>query len=114
MPGSGGEPASAQRPDPGRPAGTDLLAEIRHIVVLMMENHSYDSYLGMLQGRGDGLARNARGLPTASNPGQGGAAVPELHAPGPVQVASTPTRAGTPATSSGARAAATGSCAASR
>jgi phospholipase C len=82
----------AQRPDPGKPAGTDLLPDIRHIVVLMMENHSYDNYLGMLQGRGDGLARNAQGLPTASNPRQDGAAVPERHAPGPLQVGGTPTQ----------------------
>ena len=45
-----------QRPDPAQPAGTDLLPDIRHIVVLMMENHSYDAYLGMLEGRGDVLA----------------------------------------------------------
>ncbi|HET6965104.1 MAG TPA: alkaline phosphatase family protein [Acidimicrobiales bacterium] len=43
------------RPDMSRPAGTDLVPEIRHIVVLMMENHSFDNYLGHL-GRGDGLA----------------------------------------------------------
>jgi len=41
-------------PDPGRPPGTDLVPEIRHIVLLMMENHSFDNYLGSL-GRGDGL-----------------------------------------------------------
>ena len=29
-----------QRPEPSLPAGTDLLPQIRHIVVLMMENHS--------------------------------------------------------------------------
>jgi phospholipase C len=40
------------RPRPDLPAGTDLLPAIRHIVVLMMENHSYDNYLGMLAGRG--------------------------------------------------------------
>jgi len=43
------------RPRPDLPEGTDLLPEIRHIVVLMMENHSYDNYLGMLAGRGEGL-----------------------------------------------------------
>lgn len=31
------------RPDPSRPVGTDLLPQIEHIVVLMMENHSYDN-----------------------------------------------------------------------
>ena len=38
----------APLPDPGKPAGADLLPQIRHIVVLMMENHSYDNYLGTL------------------------------------------------------------------
>ena len=44
-----------QRPDPSLPAGTDRLPEIKHIVVLMMENHSYDNYLGTLAGRGEGF-----------------------------------------------------------
>ena len=43
------------RPRPDLPPGTDLLPQIKHIVVLMMENHSYDNYLGMLRGRGDGF-----------------------------------------------------------
>jgi phospholipase C len=34
--------------------GTDRCPQIRSIVVLMMENHSFDNYLGTL-GRGDGL-----------------------------------------------------------
>lgn len=41
-------------PDPSLPAGTDRVPQIRHIVLLMMENHSFDNYLGTL-GRGDGL-----------------------------------------------------------
>ena len=43
------------RPRPDLPTGTDLLPQIKHIVVLMMENHSYDNYLGTLAGRGEGL-----------------------------------------------------------
>jgi phospholipase C len=54
-------------PRPDRPVGSDCLAEIRHIVVLMMENHSYDNYLGTLP-RGDGLPRNGAGDITAANP----------------------------------------------
>jgi len=42
-------------PDPSRPVGAEGLPEIKHIVVLMMENHSYDNYFGTLQGRGEGL-----------------------------------------------------------
>ena len=59
----------AAPPDPGQPPGTDLLPRIRHIVVLMMENHSYDNYLGMLAGRGDGLALGPDGAPDAANAG---------------------------------------------
>ncbi len=39
--------AAGARPA-GPAAGTDALPQIEHIVVLMMENHSYDNYLGML------------------------------------------------------------------
>ncbi|HET9075988.1 MAG TPA: alkaline phosphatase family protein [Acidimicrobiales bacterium] len=45
-------------PDPSLPAGTDRVPQIRHIVVLMMENHSFDNYLGKL-GRGEGLPEPA-------------------------------------------------------
>ena len=50
-------------PDPSRAEGTDTLAEIEHIVVVMMENHSYDNYLGMLP-RADGFTRDSNGKPT--------------------------------------------------
>ncbi len=55
------------RPFPDRAAGTDTMPEIEHVVVLMMENHSYDNYLGML-GRGDGFTLGADGKPTNWNP----------------------------------------------
>ena len=67
-----------QPPDPSRPIGTDLLPQIQHIVVLMMENHSYDNYLGMLRGRGEGLPLGADGEPAVSNPGANGEPVPAL------------------------------------
>jgi phospholipase C len=72
-------------PRPGRPAGADLLPQIRHIVVLMMENHSYDNYLGMLPGRGDGFPLAADGGPDVSNRGTGGEPVRAFHLPSPVQ-----------------------------
>src|SRR5207244_8042084 len=53
-------------PHPKPPAGTDTLPKIDHIVVVMMENHSFDNYLGML-GRGDGFALDHNGRPTAAN-----------------------------------------------
>lgn len=43
------------RPRPDLAPGTDLVPKIKHIVILMMENHSYDNYLGTLSGRGEGL-----------------------------------------------------------
>jgi len=54
-------------PDPSKPEGTDLIPEIDHIVVVMQENHSFDSYFGML-GRGDGYTLDGRGQPINSNP----------------------------------------------
>jgi phospholipase C len=54
------------RPFPRLPEGTDTIPQIDHIVVLMMENHSFDNYLGTL-GRGDGFTIGPGGRPTASN-----------------------------------------------
>ena len=61
-----GAAATAAGPDGGQP-GTDGLAQIRHIVIVMQENHSYDNYLGMLTGRGDGFTLGADGMPDAVN-----------------------------------------------
>ena len=61
------QPGPAERPRPDRPAGDDLIPQIKHIVVLMMENHSYDNYLGTLPGRGDGLPAGPDGTPNAVN-----------------------------------------------
>ncbi|MBO0815175.1 MAG: alkaline phosphatase family protein [Actinobacteria bacterium] len=68
-----------QCPEPSLPAGTDLLPQIKHIVVLMMENHSYDNYLGMLDGRGEGFPRNADGQPDVTNLDAEGNPVPCHH-----------------------------------
>jgi len=38
------------RPQPMKDMGSDCLPEIEHIVILMMENHSYDNYLGCWRG----------------------------------------------------------------
>jgi len=75
---TGGGAASASRaqanspgpgtlPNPSAPEGSDQLPQITNIVALMMENHTYDSVLGMLP-RGDGYTKNASGHPTNSNP----------------------------------------------
>jgi len=83
---------SLSRPRPDLPPGEDLLPQIKHIVVLMMENHSYDNYLGMLTGRGDGFSRAADGAPDAVNSRLDGTAVPLRRAAGPVQVKDAPTQ----------------------
>jgi phospholipase C len=74
---AGQQPGS--RPAPSLPIGTDLLPQIEHIVVLMMENHSYDNYFGMLQGRGEGFPLGADGEPAMSNAGTGGESVRAHH-----------------------------------
>src|SRR5580700_688061 len=79
------------RPQPDRPAGTDLLPQIRHIVVLMMENHSYDNYLGTL-GRGDGFTLGPDGRPDAANRRANGTEVPAHRAAGPGQGRQSPTQ----------------------
>src|ERR1700722_8013726 len=48
-------------PYPDLPAGTDTIPQIEHVVVLMMENHSYDNRLGMLFRRGADGFRLGRG-----------------------------------------------------
>jgi len=68
--------AAAVRPGPdGREPGTDGLPQIQHIVVLMMENHSYDNYLGMLTGHGDGFTLGSDGTPVGANTMLSGAEV---------------------------------------
>ena len=67
-------------PNPGLAAGTDTLPGIEHIVVLMLENHSYDNFFGML-GRGDGFTLGSDGLPTATNPYANGDLQHAFHMP---------------------------------
>ena len=82
---------AGERPDPARPAGADLLPQIEHIVVLMMENHSYDNYLGLL-GRGDGLPRGRDGEPDAANPDAAGEPVRAFRLPATRQQPQAPTQ----------------------
>jgi phospholipase C len=54
---------------PNLPEGTDTIPQVEHIVVLMMENHSYDNKLGMLRRPGaDGFRLGPDGKPRATNP----------------------------------------------
>jgi phospholipase C len=64
-------------PNPKLPAGTvDEAMPFDHIVVVMMENHSFDNLLGDLahsgQPKADGLRFNAKGVALNSNPGPEG------------------------------------------
>jgi phospholipase C len=79
------------RPYPGRPAGTDTMPAIEHIVVLMLENHSFDNLFGML-GRGDGFRLGPGGLPTAANPYANGQVQHAFHMPTTCQLSSQPSQ----------------------
>jgi phospholipase C len=79
-----------ERPQSSLPAGTDLLPQIKHIVVLMMENHSYDNYLGMLAGRGGGFPLDGDGRPAATNPDAEGNPVSCYRMPATKQAAGAP------------------------
>jgi phospholipase C len=61
-----------------------MLPQIKHIVVLMMENHSFDNYLGTL-GRGEGFPLGEDGTPDAENPDSAGAMIRAYHANSTVQ-----------------------------
>src|SRR5262252_2386907 len=74
-----------QRPVPSLPVGTDLLPQIEHIVVLMMENHSYDNYFGMLRGRGEGFPLGPGGEPELANRGSNDESVRAYRLPSTVQ-----------------------------
>jgi len=68
-----GAPAALRQPGslpyPELASGTDTIPQVKHIVVLMMENHSYDDHLGMLDRAGaDGFTLGSDGKPTESNP----------------------------------------------
>jgi phospholipase C len=74
---------AADRADPSRREGADCLPQIKHIVVLMMENHSYDNYFGMMKGRGDGFDLGPTGEPTEVNYDSKGRPVTLRHFEGP-------------------------------
>jgi phospholipase C len=64
-------------PDPSRPPGTPTEAlAFDHVVIVMMENHSFDNVLGALarsgQPRAHGLHVNAAGVARNTNPGASG------------------------------------------
>ncbi|HEY4946819.1 MAG TPA: alkaline phosphatase family protein [Acidimicrobiales bacterium] len=78
-------------PDPTAPVGSDQLPDVDHIVVVMMENHSFDNILGAL-GRGDVLARGPDGLPDATNPDGRGNRIRSFRMPTPCQLDGKPSQ----------------------
>jgi phospholipase C len=84
--------AAGDRPDPSKPEGTDTLPQIEHIVVVMMENHSYDNYLGMLD-RGDGFTRGSDRRPTNFNPDAAGQPLRAFHMANTCQLPRKPSQA---------------------
>jgi phospholipase C len=93
--------AGLRRPDslpfPGRPAGTPSLPQMEHIVVLIMENHSFDNLLGMVPhqvpGRRsvDGLTVR-RGRPVNFNLDSTGARILAQQAGSPCQLSGEPSQ----------------------
>lgn len=83
---------AGQRPDPSRPPGTDSIPQVKHIVVVMMENHSYDNYLGALDGRGAGFPVGEDGKPEVENPDASGRPIHAHALTSTVQQAGVPTQ----------------------
>jgi phospholipase C len=86
-------------PNPGLPEGTDTIPQIEHVVVLMMENHSYDNMLGMLgrgpfgRPRGDGFTISAAdGYPLNSNPQADGTPLRAFRMPNTCQLHGKPSQ----------------------
>src|SRR5581483_9234030 len=69
-------------PRPHLPAGTDVLPQIEHIIVVMMENHSFDNYFG--------LRLDRRGSPLDTNPDGQGHRIRAFHMPSTCQFDSEP------------------------
>ena len=80
----------AGRPRPDLPPGSDLIPQVKHIVILMMEGHSFDNYLGML-GRGDGFPLGPDQAPDAVNVLPDGRRVPAHHLTSTHQIPGVPT-----------------------
>ncbi|HEX2381761.1 MAG TPA: alkaline phosphatase family protein [Acidimicrobiales bacterium] len=83
---------TGERPDPSLPEGTDSIPQIEHVIVVMMENHSYDNYLGMLT-RGDGFTLDADGKPTNANNDANGQPLRAFHMANTCQLPRQPSQA---------------------
>ncbi len=80
-------------PYPNLAPGTDTIPQIQHIVVLMMENHSYDNKLGMLRRwDADGFRLGFGGQPLATNPYANGSLQHAFHMPTTCQLTGFPSQ----------------------
>jgi len=84
-------------PFPGRPAGAPSMPQIEHIVVLMMENHSFDNLLGMVPHQVSGRRnvdgfRTRHGRPINFNLDANGKRVVAQHAASPCQLTGEPSQ----------------------
>jgi phospholipase C len=89
--------APGSLPFPDRPEGTPGLPQIEHIVVLMLENHSFDSLLGMVAHQVPGRRhldgfRLRHGRPTNFNLDAVGNRIVAQHATSPCQLAGEPSQ----------------------
>ncbi len=67
------------------------MPEIENIIVLMMENHSFDNYFGTL-GKGEGLPCDRDGRPTSANPREDGSSVASFELAETKQLSHSPTQ----------------------
>ena len=81
------------------PAGTESMPKIKHVVVLMMENHTFDNILGLVgyeqrsrRGAVDGLTLGKDGKPTNFNRDSDGRKVFADYASSPCQRTGVPTQ----------------------
>ena len=72
-------------PFPHLPEGTDTLPQIQNIIILMMENHSFDNYFGVLDRHVGFPLRH--GEPRAANPDGNGNLIHAFHMPSTCQPA---------------------------
>jgi phospholipase C len=86
-------------PFPHLPAGTETMPKIEHVVVLMMENHTFDNILGLLgyeerarRGAVDGITLRKDGKPTNFNRDSNGHKVFADFADSPCQRSGVPTQ----------------------
>ena len=85
------------RPDLTKPAGTDLIPKIKNIVIVMLENQSFDGILGTLTEagssapRGNGLSWATPGArPTNTNPDGKGGSIRSFKMPSTAQLDAQP------------------------